>query len=118
MPEDTKQCTKCKMIKPLSEFSKYPKGRHGTFSWCKDCANSRARELYKTDETRRIYLHKYYMKHGNLTLRKETCNLIREHHETMKDDPEHLPTEFIQTIIGIKCKNSKTTNELISNGLH
>ncbi len=33
-----------------------------------------------------------------------TCNLIKKHHEEMKDDPEHLTTEFMQKLIGIKCK--------------
>jgi len=32
-----------------------------------------------------------------------TCEIIREHHEEMKDDPEHLTTEFMQMMIGRKC---------------
>jgi hypothetical protein len=32
------------------------------------------------------------------------CQIIQEHHETLKDDPEHLPTEFIQKLIGVRCK--------------
>ena len=32
-----------------------------------------------------------------------TCEIIKEHHETLKEDPEHLSTDFIQKIIGINC---------------
>ena len=31
------------------------------------------------------------------------CEIIKKHHEDMKDDPESLSTEFIQNIIGRKC---------------
>jgi len=31
-----------------------------------------------------------------------TCEIIKKHHEILKEDPEHLQTEFIQ-LIGIDC---------------
>ena len=34
---------------------------------------------------------------------KATCTIITEHHDTMKDDPEHLSTDFIQKLIGKDC---------------
>jgi hypothetical protein len=33
-----------------------------------------------------------------------TCDIIQQHHEFLKDDPEHLSTDFIQNLIGINCK--------------
>jgi hypothetical protein len=42
----------------------------------------------------------------------ETCKIIKEHHEEMKNDPERLPTEFIQKLLGTKCEvteNAKTS---------
>ena len=39
------------------------------------------------------------------TGREITCEIIKRHHETLKEDPDHLPTEFIQKLIGIECKN-------------
>jgi len=42
-------------------------------------------------------------KYNKLELEKETCEIIKKHHENMKDDPESLSTEFIQNIIGRKC---------------
>jgi hypothetical protein len=32
-----------------------------------------------------------------------TCEIIKKHHEKLKEDPDHLSTEFIQKLIGIDC---------------
>jgi len=32
-----------------------------------------------------------------------TCQILREHAEDMKDDPERLSTEFMQRMIGVRC---------------
>jgi len=34
---DTKVCTKCKKTKPLNEFSKFIRGKHGYRAQCKRC---------------------------------------------------------------------------------
>jgi hypothetical protein len=34
-------------------------------------------------------------------------HFIKEHHERMKDDPEHLTTKFLINITGCKCKRSE-----------
>jgi hypothetical protein len=36
------------------------------------------------------------------------CATIEAHHEMLKNDPERLSTEFIQTIVGKKCDTDKT----------
>ena len=41
------------------------------------------------------------------TKREITCEIIKKHHETLKEDPEHLPTDFIQKRIGIKCDRTR-----------
>ena len=35
---------------------------------------------------------------------KDTCDTLKDHHEDLKHDPESLSTEFIQQLIGSKCK--------------
>lgn len=35
------------------------------------------------------------------------CKILKKHHDEMKDDPEHLTTEFLQKLIGTRCKNNK-----------
>jgi hypothetical protein len=37
------------------------------------------------------------------TERELTCQIIKKHHEILKEDPERLSTDFIQKIIGIDC---------------
>ena len=35
---------------------------------------------------------------------KSACTILKKHHEAMKDDPEHLTTEFIKKLIKVDCK--------------
>jgi hypothetical protein len=37
------------------------------------------------------------------TGRAITCEILKKHNATLKDDPEHLSTEFMQKLIGIDC---------------
>lgn len=32
------------------------------------------------------------------------CKILKEHHDVLKEDPEHLTTEFIKKMSGCKCK--------------
>ncbi len=50
---------------------------------------SKRKEILRTISKDRIY--------------KTTCELIKEHHENMKNDPEHLTTSFIQYIVKKRC---------------
>lgn len=81
-----KICTRCNVEKPVSEFI----SRDGKpISWCRGCRASYVREYQK-----------HYRK---CEVKEHTCTIIREHHEEMKDDPEHLTTEFMQKMLGRKC---------------
>ncbi len=51
----------------------------------------------------RGYLRKYGKKYREKKMKEETCEIIRNHAEEMKDDPERLSTEFIKKIIRVKC---------------
>ena len=41
-----KTCTKCKVIKPMSEFSARKKSPDGKASWCRDCFKAHWQERY------------------------------------------------------------------------
>lgn len=40
---------------------------------------------------------------GSIDKKASTCDIIKSHHEFMKNDPEHLTTDFIQKKVGRKC---------------
>lgn len=55
----SKECTKCREKKPLTEFWK-DKARHdGHHPWCKACGNEAGRKYY---ETRKDKAREYYLK--------------------------------------------------------
>lgn len=40
-----------------------------------------------------------------------TCNILKAHHEELKDDPERLSTDFINQLIGTKCNVEDDSDE-------
>ena len=46
--EEDKTCTKCKLKKLISEFSKDKRQNSGLHSWCKDCNHKRSKQ-YRID---------------------------------------------------------------------
>lgn len=55
---DSKQCTTCKIIKPLNEFSNSKRGRLGKSAYCKPCA-SEYQKKYLPKEIRKLKTRKY-----------------------------------------------------------
>ena len=35
--------------------------------------------------------------------KKQTCDLVKKHHEDLKDDPESLSTDFLKKLINVEC---------------
>lgn len=62
---------------------------------CSSCYNRRHYKQY-------CATHPEY--HERYKSRNYVCNTLKKHAAEMKDDPEHLTTEFLQDLIGIKCK--------------
>lgn len=54
--------------------------------------------ISEVSELKRKYTKKYYINIPN------TCDMLKQHASDLKDDPERLSTEFLQKIIGVKCK--------------
>ena len=49
---ETKRCSKCKVVKPLSEFYKNRKNNSGVHCWCKDCKMDYQKEYSKRPEVK------------------------------------------------------------------
>jgi 5-methylcytosine-specific restriction endonuclease McrA len=69
-----KRCTKCKEVKPTSEFYRASKERDGLKSCCKAC-QSEAQKQYAA-----AYNHAYYLDHGE-ELRARARDYFHEHVE-------------------------------------
>jgi hypothetical protein len=99
MPAQLKRCTKCGEVKDESEFKKYKRNnREYVRNLCKLCSNKYSTEWFKQLPPEKK--QQYYKSAWN----HKTCKIITEHHEQMKDDPEHLTTDFIQKVVGEKCE--------------
>lgn len=115
-------CPKCNTEKEDTEFYKNKKDANGKQTVCKECQKVYAKDLYhsrvENEPDFRAKRNKYQCDY----LRKKRraagipergirgaytgviCNMIKKHHEEQKDDPEHLTTEFMQKILGRRCK--------------
>ena len=72
---DTKKCTKCKKVKPLSAFSKHASCKGGRHSQCKECRSAHVKAKYagngdaKQAATNRQRRFAYLLRHNwNMTI--------------------------------------------------
>jgi serine kinase of HPr protein (carbohydrate metabolism regulator) len=130
---NTKVCNKCGIKKPLSEYHTDKTLSSGVRGICKVCGLSYVKMRYHTDteykklsnERSRLYylarkerdpnyrriplseqkIRVFKERPVKIPVRKmsRVCRIIQEHHLALKDDPEHLPTSFIQNLIGVEC---------------
>lgn len=78
----TKQCTKCKKVKPLSEFNRNKREKDGCQFWCRLCqkkyykkysekANKRNRKWYKENRNNvKNQRHEYYKENRDCLLKQ------------------------------------------------
>jgi hypothetical protein len=86
---ERKICNNCGVEKPVTEF--YSSKRDGISHVCKKCE----KDLYGYKK----------VENPKPRGRKPTsvCNLIKMHHEEMRDDPEHLSTDFLKNLLRVDC---------------
>lgn len=91
-------CKKC--------YNKSYNIKHSYKSWSdeqKKKNTERLKKYYKKPEVKEKF--KVIWKVNNdKRIKKETCNILKKHAEDLRNDPEHLTTDFLQNMIGIKCK--------------
>jgi hypothetical protein len=116
----TKKCNTCGITKPVSDYYKRGDDKTKYHAECKVCSAKATAERLKNPINRKKYNESNKIRNakarreqgiperapgtGNLRW-KGACTIIKKHHETMKDDPERLSTEFIQNLMGRKCKD-------------
>ena len=77
-----RECSKCKSVKPLSEFNKHERG---LTAWCKKCVRERSKQYYKekSDVLKEKRKH-YYEK------RREWFNEYKKTLKCSKCDENHI----------------------------
>lgn len=95
--EESKACSKCKVIKPLSEFVRAPTEAKDGYSFqCKACRNAYRREKFRTDqkwrEKRKADSHNRYIKLRDERRAKKAALALL---------PKEIPTHKICTRCGI-----------------
>jgi hypothetical protein len=77
MSQPTKKCTKCKAIKPLSEFNKERRNKDGLHVWCRECIKAyKAKYRAEHKDERHIYDAKY---------RAENKDRVQDTHERYRE---------------------------------
>ncbi len=120
-----RQCTKCKEWKEETEFYKLSHGKSGLHSWCKLCHNKNCADYFRKRLQTDPEFHKEFNNNQRERSRKkrrdagiperiknplkeyllqqqQTCRILREHVNILREDPERLTTDFIKKIAGIK----------------
>lgn len=88
-----KVCTKCKIEKPLNEFSRSKQFKSGIYSSCKTCKSKVNSELYKKDkEKKKVQSLSYY--YGNKEKVYKQRNLYNK--RKRKEDPKFLLTRRLR----------------------
>jgi hypothetical protein len=59
---------------------------------------------YLNLEKKREMNRRWQKKMTSLGRRRSACTILKQHHESMKDDPEHLTTDFLKKLIKVDCK--------------
>lgn len=120
----TKQCTKCKLIYQLSEFSPSKRGRLGLSSYCKKCTPR------GTKEDHREYTRKYREKHKERWRALHRLNMVKRLNNIENTSDGSVTDSFLKFVYAQEfccwCKNfiekSKRTLEhiieLTKGGLH
>lgn len=101
---DVKRCSKCGEDKPVSEFYKNRQTKDGLQPECKSCKNKYQDAKRKANPEKFNAYHRKWYKANSEKIREQhnksaMCKVLKKHHEDVKDDPEHLSTDFIRRII-------------------
>lgn len=75
-----KKCTRCKVAKPLAEFSKHHKSGDGRQPWCKECCSTHRRTRLQEPEyreQRNSEIREYHRANLMSRLRNKMRGLIR-----------------------------------------
>ena len=84
---DKKECTKCKVVKPYSEFYKAKAKLDGHTYSCKDCDNINRKEYREKNKGKEIARFRKYYDENKETILKRQSNYVKAGRRKTKPDP-------------------------------
>jgi hypothetical protein len=105
LPEGTRRCPDCGVVKPLHEFPRFSRSKVGRGSYCKPCHNARGKATYTRlyGSTREYHLRRRYGITGAqydamVEAQGGVCALCRER------PPEHVDHDHVTGAVrGVLC---------------
>jgi hypothetical protein len=96
-----KKCTKCKVEKPLTEFSKNKQQTDGLSCWCRECVNLKQKQWYIQNKEKHLkYAREYnktwfqenreHVKEYGYEYRKNNREKIRETERIYREENKHV----------------------------
>ena len=80
-----KTCTLCKRLQPISNFGKHAQKKDGLSSWCKLCANLKAKERMSTEKYKKQKQEYDKVRYQNPEVQKKAKEKSRFHYNNDKD---------------------------------
>lgn len=80
-----KTCTLCKQLQPISNFGKHAQKKDGLSSWCKLCANIKAKERMSTEKYKKRKQEYDKARYQNPEVQKKAKEKSRFHYNSDKD---------------------------------
>ena len=82
---ETKLCTKCKTVKPVTEFSKINKTKDELKLYCKICERERLKIYYQNNKAKLAEKHHEYYRNNKDKIQVKKDIWYQENKEKMKD---------------------------------
>ena len=103
MPDEKVQDKKMVSEETRRKMSEAQKKRRGTDPDGRRILSEEQWREITSEETRRKMSEAQRKRRGTdpetPMARENACEILKKHHETLKEDPEHLSTEFMQKLI-------------------
>ena len=98
-----KACTKCGQEKPLNEFYKKKKGKHGVSAWCKGCSSSYYKGYREKNKGRLSEYYKEWRENNKENLsdykrkwHKDNLDKIRKNRKSNKERTATIHNEYMK----------------------
>ena len=109
-----KECTECKVVKPLYEFSKLSLGKYGRASKCKECKKEYDAQRYQNNREKILEYRKQYNQEHKEEKSKYDKQYKKEHKEEINEYQKNRyhndPAFALRDIISVQVRNMLKSN--------